>query len=216
MLLPATCDITAMPGSTQTLVQEVNEKMPESIKMDHFIGTVYIDGEDNIDDHSDKQSSFAENSWFLVIKFGASRPFEFKDLDGRCFFHEELPAGTAIWVKGSTANLQTTHGVPYVNEKYPLADGSTTVGVSGSLVFRSIATIIPWEQVHKEALASQKDKRAAREKKGHEAWTASRGKKKLVQHHERLMRWARRRGGQVEEEEEEEEEKLRENLVLCH
>jgi hypothetical protein len=198
MLAHAYCDVTAMPQSTQKLMKMVNDKMPQDIKMNHGIATVYIDGDDNIDDHSDNTQSFADDSWFLVVKFGASRRFEFKEKDsngkaGKCFFNELLPAGTAIWVKGSTANVQTTHGVPFVNKNNPLPDGSTTVGTSGSVVFRCIKELRTWDKVEKKAQAAQRGKRETREKKGRSDWTAFPGRKKLVEHHERLLQWCAKR-----------------------
>lgn len=55
-------------------------------------------------------------------------------------FKKALPAGAAVIV-GSDANGRVQHAVPPMNVE---------CGISGSIVGRSIKTIVPWDQVDKE------------------------------------------------------------------
>ncbi len=143
MIAMAQCDVTAMPRTTQQLMEGINAMLPEeNQKMNHGIFTRYKDGEDCIGPHSDKLDSFPDiNTWILVIKLGCPRIFEFTTLDGERLFNEVLPAGTAIWCRSHTANVQTKHAVPRMLE----------VGESGSIVFRKIAKLVPWEVQKREA-----------------------------------------------------------------
>lgn len=112
----------------------------------HWIVTRYAGAEDNIGFHSDKEKDFAENSYFIVIKLGAPRPFAFRmrpsdsDPNPKPFFNEVLSTGSAVLVRCKTpgaANDIVQHGVPTVG---------TAVGMSGSIVSRCITTVIPWEE----------------------------------------------------------------------
>jgi alkylated DNA repair dioxygenase AlkB len=112
----------------------------------HWICTRYADQDDGIGYHSDKDADFAPGSYFIVIKFGAPRPFAFR-LPGakEPFFSKELAAGTAVFVRCKTpgaANDLVQHGVPQVENP---------VGISGSIVSRCIETVVPWERVRREA-----------------------------------------------------------------
>ena len=113
----------------------------------HWIVTRYDDEDDNIGFHADKTKDFADNSYFIVLKLGAPRPFAFRmHGDAEPFYSEVLPAGTAVFVRGKApsgddANAIVQHGVPSAPE---------AVGVSGSIVSRDIATIVPWAKVRKE------------------------------------------------------------------
>ena len=149
MIAPAQCDVTAMPRTTQQLMEGINAMLPEeNQKMNHGIFTRYKDGMDCIGPHSDKLNSFPDiNTWILVIKLGCPRIFEFTTLDGERLFNEVLPAGTAIWCRSNTANVQTKHAVPQM----------FGAGESGSLVFRNIATLVPWDlQIRKAEKARLK------------------------------------------------------------
>jgi hypothetical protein len=115
----------------------LNSKMPDKLKCNHVIGTMYVDGQDNIGAHSDKMGDFQEDSGFIVIKLGCARRFQFGQKDGGMFYDKLLPPGTAVIV-GHEANAATVHAVP--------KDGSCK-DASGSLVFRRIATVVPWPKV---------------------------------------------------------------------
>jgi len=111
----------------------------------HWILTRYDNADDGIGFHSDKDPDFAVNSFFIVIKFGAPRPFAFRMRGAKQpFFSRTLSAGSAVFVRckaDGAANNLVQHGVP------PL---TAPVGASGSLVSRCITTQIPWETVHLE------------------------------------------------------------------
>ena len=134
MISTAQCAISAMPKSTQDLMEGINNLLPQEEQMNHGIFTMYKDGTDCIGANSDKLQSFANKSWFIVIKLGASRYFEFTDLDGARIYHEKLKAGTALIVKSDTANTLTKHAVPPMK-------GLTEA--SGSIVFRRISQVVP-------------------------------------------------------------------------
>jgi len=116
----------------------------------HWIATRYDTQDDNIGFHSDKEVDFAENSFFVVVKLGAPRPFAFR-MSGSTepFFTRDLAAGTAVWVRCKTlgaANQRVQHGVPQCE---------SPVGESGSIVSRSIITSVPWDQIRREVAKRQ-------------------------------------------------------------
>lgn len=117
----------------------------------HLIVTAYENEDHGIGFHSDKDGDFAPDSYFIVVKLGAPRPFAFRlrptdeEKNPKPFFDEVLSAGTAVMVRAkapAAANSLVQHGVPA---------GVEPVGVSGSIVTRSIATVFPWERVEREA-----------------------------------------------------------------
>lgn len=152
----ATGDIKHVP-----IIQELMKRSNALIKnkecsFNHCIGTLYKTGQDYIGMHSDKVRDFQENSWFLVIKFGYTRLFEFcmKDESKTKIFSEKLVAGTGIWVRANSANAANslvTHGVPIMEH----------AGKSGSIVFRCIKTRIKWSDVEKKNNSSKKTKQKA-------------------------------------------------------
>lgn len=108
----------------------------------HYIVTKYADGQHNIGFHSDKAKDITPGSLITVVKTGAhGRPFAvcLPGCEQAPFFSEVLAPGTAV-VMTLEANLATKHAVPVVEE----------VGSSGSIVFRSIATRVSYEQAVKE------------------------------------------------------------------
>lgn len=130
-----------------SLTESLNRYVPREIQYNHVIGTVYEDHNDFISLHSDKDGDFTVGSGFLVLKLGGARRFQFSTLDGEIFYDERLEPGTAIIVSGE-ANRSTKHAVP--------KDPKCRVA-SGSLVWRSIKTVIPWRNVeHKIAEAHYK------------------------------------------------------------
>jgi len=91
---------------------------------------------------------FADGTWFLAVKLGAPRPFEFTDAEtGDVVYSAVLEAGTGVWVRAKgaqAANVRTKHSVPVV-------DGPC--GVSGSLVFRCIDTVLKYDELRKKVSA---------------------------------------------------------------
>ena len=75
----ATHAVESVPP-VQRLAERLNRGLVASghLPHNHFIVTRYEDQEDNIGYHSDKEADFAPNSFFIVIKFGAPRPFAFR------------------------------------------------------------------------------------------------------------------------------------------
>ena len=140
LVAPAVRPISKVP-EVEELMHNLN--MLGNFDFNHVIATLYENGDDNIGPHSDKIKDFANDSWFCVLKLGASRNFQFTDLAGNELYNEVLSAGAAIFVRANgenAANLIVKHAVP------PMAD----CGPSGSLTFRNITTVVPWAQVRKE------------------------------------------------------------------
>ena len=111
-------------------------------RANHYIVTKYVDGRHNIGFHSDKPNDIEAGSLITVVKTGAhGRPFElcFPGQEKSPFFSRVLLPGTAV-IMTLEANLQTKHGVPVVQQ----------AGPSGSIVFRTIKTVVPPSQVAKE------------------------------------------------------------------
>jgi len=157
----ATHDVRHVPGLDR-FTRELNGFLRRAGQEEHnhWIVTRYDDKGDNIGFHSDNDEDFAPDSYFVVVKLGKPRPFEFclvppeRDAKPVPFYSRALPAGTAVFVRvkspgGDDANSIIQHGVPVV----PLP-----VGLSGSIVSRHIDTLVPWADIQEKV-------RGARERK---------------------------------------------------
>ena len=132
---------SAFPGMLQALGMPLCDA-----KFNHVIFTEYLDHKDYIGMHADKERDFVEGSYFVVVKLGAARKFRFEA--GKAVVDERvLEAGGIVIVRTGegSANRQVTHGVPAMKE---------ACGPSGSLVFRCIATKVPWAKQEKESARS--------------------------------------------------------------
>ena len=140
-VLPATADVADCPELSPA-VERYNlwSTALGFPSANHFIVTHYVDGEHNIGMHFDKPTSIAADSLITVVKTGAhGRPFRLEKLDGTLIFERVLAPGTAV-VMTLAANLATKHGVPAVEQ----------AGSSGSVVFRTITDVVPWERLQHE------------------------------------------------------------------
>jgi len=144
--------LTAMSTSMNAFVGEVLGG-PE---MNHLIITAYDSGSHNIGFHYDKARSIAPDSWIAILKLGpSSRRFALRkrasggeDQDKMpMLFDEVVPAGTLILFDMNT-NLATQHGVPVTDDE--------TVGLSGSVVWRSITTMMDQDELHKRVQRTRK------------------------------------------------------------
>ena len=124
--------------------------------------TRYRDQDHGIGRHYDKPKSIAPSdangaSLITVIKTGeVGRKFNIYDLNDNLIWGEVVAPGDAI-VMTLEANLKTKHEVPIEKD--------AAIGDSGSIVFRSIASIVPHAEVMKKRDASRKTKRRAAEAK---------------------------------------------------
>ena len=111
----------------------------------YIIVTIYQNGQDHIDEHSDKTKDFDDNSLLTVVKLGpGERSFVIRDgKGGKELFNEKLSVGSAVLMTVA-GNNSTTHEVPI--------DDSTEL--SGSIVFRTIKTREPFEKVCKAVQGS--------------------------------------------------------------
>lgn len=138
------------------LLDTVNSRF--GFDFNHIILTYYHNGAANIGHHSDKIKTFKSDSYFLVLKLGAARSFEFRSIKSeaakaKVLFNEQLKAGTAVLVRCASpgaANERVTHAVPPQPGCLP----------SASIVFRCITSKIAWAKVRKEV-----EKRTSRESK---------------------------------------------------
>ena len=151
-------------GVFSKLLQD-NNMPPCSIPFNHAIFTRYENEQDYIGMHSDKQKDFFPGSYFVVIKLGSPREFVLTTNQGDEFWRKELPSGTLMIVRakgqegqvgqagqeGDTAcaNSKMKHGVPMSKIK---------CGPSGSIVFRCIQTVVPWNEVHLNVARAAKQK----------------------------------------------------------
>lgn len=128
-------------------------------KSNQIIVTAYRDETCGIGKHFDKPKSIATSdkegtSLITVIKTGdCGRPFEIYLLGD-----EETPAWSSVVAPGSAvimtleANLKTKHAVPMLSE---------SCGSSGSLVWRTISSVLSVDEVQKKVEASRKLKKRA-------------------------------------------------------
>ena len=100
---------------------------------------------------ADKEVDFVPGSYFVVFKLGAARdsPRRHKD---EVFWQQPLEAGTAIIVKTGpgSPNQCCKHGVPV---------SQVPVGPSGSVVFRCIQTVVPWDHVKRNMVRAKEQKK---------------------------------------------------------
>ena len=144
-IAPATHALEYSPPAFQALVERLNDGLARSGHgpHNHWIITRYQDERHIIGPHSDDDDDFVENSYFVVIKLGASRDFAFHVGGDKPFFRQTLDAGTAVFVRckaPGAANDRVKHSVPAM---------LMPVGLSGSVVSRAIATILPWDVIKK-------------------------------------------------------------------
>lgn len=141
-VLPATADVElcaeVKPVADAYDAWATSEGYPAS---NHMIVTKYQDGKHFIGKHSDKVADIAADSLITVVKTGShGRPFQlFRGGEKKPFFERVLAPGTAL-VMTLEANLATKHAVPVVKESKP----------SGSIVFRTIKTVIPCEVAERQ------------------------------------------------------------------
>lgn len=125
-------------------------------EFNHYIATIYEDENHNIGFHSDADGNFKENSYFVILKLGAPRNFEFQlaEPNSKVFYSKSLEPGTAVFVRaksndGTDANSRLRHGVPRMKTK---------CGISGSIVARCIKTVVPWPVVRENMVNAKKTK----------------------------------------------------------
>ena len=130
-----------------------------NIVHNHWIVTRYADENEAIDFHSDKDSTFTKDCYILSLKLGAPRDFAFrlrpnkKGEKTKPFMTRILPAGTAVFIRAKGSVLYGPDGNSIVQHSVPAM--KTPCGLSGSIVGRAIASILPWEQVHSKVLGSR-------------------------------------------------------------
>jgi alkylated DNA repair dioxygenase AlkB len=125
-----------------TLIEAINQ-IWDGPEFNHAISTLYETGDDNIGDHDDKPQDIDDDSWILVVKLGAPRPFEIKQ--GKNLVWSESPEPGSAILMNLTANKLYKHGVPKVEN----------TGLSASIVLRRIKTVLAWN--HVEWMASKPD-----------------------------------------------------------
>ena len=154
-MLPATADVEKCAEIAP--IADAYDKFADAVgaqRANHYIATLYEDGEHNIGFHSDKARDISRSgadglSLITVVKIGDhARPFAVRNFPAKGakpeppFFCEALEAGTAI-IMTLEANLKTQHAVPEVPE----------AGPSGSIVFRTIPTLMTMHRTAKEIAA---------------------------------------------------------------
>lgn len=151
-------EVAAMVPRYDAFCKAVGAKQANQV-----IVTAYRNGDHNIGAHYDKPRSIAVSdadgaSLITIVKMGATaRPFDlYRKGEETPFWSEVVNPGTAI-IMTLEANLLTKHGVPVV-------DGEGC-GPSGSLVWRSITSMVSPQELRKKLNASEKAKEAARARK---------------------------------------------------
>ena len=134
----------------QALAERTPDVVPAERRFNHGIGTIYRNGEYNIKPHSDKMEDWVPNTPFLVIKLGAPRRFVITTAEKpvEVLFDGVLPPGAGI-IMGADTNAITLHSVP---------EDPNVTEASGSLVFRCVDKVVPWEEKKKMMAKSEEDK----------------------------------------------------------
>ena len=138
-------DIESVPEFSNVL-KKTND-LTTAPKFNAGIGTLYRSGEDYIGAHSDKTPDLLKNSWLLIYRVGPPRVFQILD-KGKIFWSGNVGDGDALWMD-LKANEKYKHALPEM----------ANVAPSGSLVFRNVATVIPWANVTAEIEKSRAQKK---------------------------------------------------------
>jgi len=151
-------DSEVLDGMSRKMNAFLSNWSPEAPQMNHLIVTAYDDGSHNIGWHYDKVRSLADDGWIAIVKLGpASRRFalrrrakENEDQEKMpVLFDEIVPAGTLILMNIAT-NIATQHSVPIA----PRED----IGLSGSIVWRAIKTVVTQAELRKKVSKTEKDR----------------------------------------------------------
>ena len=116
----ATRDIRCIPVVKQMLdwlneniqdicVNKLGITAPSSTaRFNHVIFTRYANAQDCLGLHQDKEGDFVENSYFVILKLGASREFIFstneKPVEQHVFYRQVLDAGTLLFVRAKATS----------------------------------------------------------------------------------------------------------------
>lgn len=154
----ATCDVEYVSPIKKVshALDKFTSQRGDLVEFNHYIATVYEDENHNIGFHSDADADFKENSYFVILKLGNPRKFEFQlaEPNSKVFYSKSLEPGTAVFVRaksndGTDANSRLRHGVPRMTSK---------CGISGSIVARCIKTVVPWPVVQQNIVKAKKTK----------------------------------------------------------
>ena len=129
-------DVRSVPWLAP-VADSLNEGL--EVKHNHWIATIYKDGEDAIPQHSDNMKNISPDTWIVVLRLGFARRWLIT-VEGLAVWDKELPAGAAVFMSAA-ANSKFKHCVP------PMPGA----GASGSIVGRQITTKLPWKVVRKRA-----------------------------------------------------------------
>lgn len=153
----ATSDVSQCPH-TRSVADAYDQWAAEggNPPANHYIVTKYLGGADSIGFHFDKPADISPGSLITVVKLGnQGRPFQIRRVgEVMPFFDRVLPPGSAL-VMTLEANLKTQHSVPVV----------VSSQLTGSIVFRSIQTIIPVATVRKKLIQSERTRDACANRK---------------------------------------------------
>ena len=203
----ATRDVQSVPAIANVLRQlnssweqmliELGLPAGSSKPFNHGIFTRYDDQNDNIGFHNDKDQDFETGSYFAVIKLGATRDFCFAR-NNDIIWRKAIPAGSIVLVRAAAegaANSLIKHGVPPMKEP---------CGPSGSIVFRKIKTVLPWDKVLKNM------KTAKRNQRSNERERRRRRKKRKKEERSKKRKKGERRERKKKEEKERRERRKKE------
>ena len=146
-VMPATAGVEKVPWLAE-FTNRVNNWLVGfgQLWTNHHIVTMYEKEDCGIGMHYDKPKSIDPNSVILVIKTGdCGRPFRITDNRGGAdqdkeLFNAVVAPGDAV-LMSMKSNLATKHGVPIVTQ---------SMGMSGSIVMRTINEWVSREQLQKE------------------------------------------------------------------
>ena len=123
----------------------------------HGIVTQYRTGQDCIGMHFDKAHNIADGSLITIVKLGPSaRPFRIETLEGELLFEQWLRPGAAV-IMTKESNLACRHGVPAVADP--------AVGLSGSLVLRTITRVESVATIRKRSAKTNQRRQSKKNKK---------------------------------------------------
>lgn len=135
------------------IIQEIKNRLCEEFKvnLNHVIGTVYYNKDDNIERHNDKVQTLDPNTPIFTVSLLSSRPLAVrpnpKDAKDKPKVSEVMLDPGSFLVVGPKTNSNYQHAILPQKQK---------LDTKISLIFRCASNRLPMEDVAKKAAATQK------------------------------------------------------------
>lgn len=133
-------------------------------RINHVIGTTYVNGDDEIGFHSDKTKDIAANSLILMLSLGERRELHLRKVGETTPCDVIVMEPGALFILGPRTNVEYQHAIVPIGDEIVL-NRFRSVDRRVSLVFRQISTVLSRAEVYHECYKSEKDRIARKRRK---------------------------------------------------